>query len=208
MLLTAKLVAALQLPPGKAEAIHFDAKLPGFGYRLRRSGGEIKRSWVVQYRRAGGTRRIKLGDAAVLSAEQARKHAMKVLGRVADGEDPQAERHDRRSKDKLTTRAVIEEYVAAKEPELRPRSFVEVKRYLLTGGYFRALHPLPIDTVTRRDIAARLVAITRESSSNTAAHARSVSTAFSFGLCAWATLKPIRCSARLSPRNRLGARAS
>jgi hypothetical protein len=178
MLLTAKLVAALQLPPGKAEAIHFDAKLPGFGYRLRRSGGEIKRSWVVQYRRAGGTRRIKLGDAAVLSAEQARKHAMKVLGRVADGEDPQAERHDRRSKDKLTTRAVIEEYVAAKEPELRPRSFVEVKRYLLTGGYFRALHPLPIDTVTRRDIAARLVAITRESSSNTAAHARSVLNGF------------------------------
>jgi hypothetical protein len=139
--------------------IHFNDKLPGFGFRLHRSGGQIKRSWVVHYRRAGGTRRIRLGDAAVLSAEQARKQALKLLGRVASGEDPQAERHDRRSKDKLSTRAVIEEYVAAKEPELRPRSFVEVKRYLLTGGYFRALHPLPIDTVTRKDIAARLVAV-------------------------------------------------
>jgi hypothetical protein len=156
MLLTAKLVAALQLPPGKADVIHFDESLPGFGYRLRRSGDQIKRSWVAQYRRGGGTRRITLGNAAVLSAEQARKEAKKALGRVAIGEDPQAERHDRRSKDRLSTRAVIAEYLQAKEPELRPRSFVEVKRYLLTGSYFRALHPLPIDTVTRKDIAARL----------------------------------------------------
>jgi integrase len=177
-MLSAKAVAALQLPPGKGEAIHFDDKLPGFGYRLRRSGGQIKRSWVVQYRRAGGSRRIKLGDATVLSAEQARKQAMKVLGRVAIGEDPQAERHDRRSKDRLNTRAVIEEYVQAKEPDLRPRSLYEIKRYLLTGTYFRALHPLPIDTVTRKDIAARLVAITREASPNTAAHARSLLNGF------------------------------
>jgi integrase len=177
MVLTARAVASLQLPPDKAEAIHFDAKLPGFGYRLRRSGGQIKRSWVVQYRRAG-TRRIKLADASVLSAEQARKQAMKVLGRVAIGQDPQAERHDRRSKDRLSTRAVIEEYCAMKEPELRPRSFYEVKRYLLIGPYFRALHPLPIDTVTRKDIAARLVAITREASANTAAHARSLLNGF------------------------------
>lgn len=132
----------------------------------------------MQYRRAGGSRRIKLGDATVLSAEQARKQAMKVLGRVAIGEDPQAERHDRRSKDRLSARAVIEEYVQAKEPELRPRSFYEVRRYLLTGPYFRALHPLPLDTVTRKDIAARLVAITREASANTAAHARTVLNSF------------------------------
>jgi hypothetical protein len=101
-----------------------------------------------------------------------------VLGRVAIGEDPQAERHDRRSKDQLSTRAVIAEYLEAKEPELRPRSFVEVKRYLLTGSYFRALHPLPIDTVTRKNIVARLVAITREASAKTAAQARSVLSGF------------------------------
>jgi integrase len=178
MVLTGKLINSLELPSGKGEAIYFDERLSGFGLRLRRSSDQIKRSWIVQYRRAGGTRRIKLGDAAVMSADAARKQALKLLGRVAAGDDPQAERQDRRSKDRLSTRAVIEEYVAAKESELRPRSYVEVKRYLLTGNYFKALHPLPIDAVTRRDIAATLVAITREATSNTAAHARSVLNGF------------------------------
>src|SRR5262245_39361984 len=98
---TAKAISALQLLPGQNDKIHFDDAMPGFGYRLRRSGGEIKRSWVVQYRRGGATRRILLGNAAVLSAAQAREQAKKVLGRVAIGEDPQAERRDRRGKDQL-----------------------------------------------------------------------------------------------------------
>jgi integrase len=121
------------------------------------------------------TRRVLLGNAAVLSGAQAREQAKKVLGRVALGEDPQAERRDRRGKDQLNS--VIEEYLQAKEVELRPRSFADIKRYL-TGSYFRALHALPVDTVTRKDIAGRLVAITRESSSNTAARSRDLLHAF------------------------------
>ena len=177
MVLSAKVISALQLLPGQNDKIYFDDAMPGFGYRLRRSGCEIKRTWIVQYRRGRSTRRILLGNAAVLSAAQAREQAKKVLGRVAIGEDPQAERRDRRGKDQLSLRSVIEEYVQAKEPELRPRSFVEVRRYL-TGSYFRTLHALPVDTVTRKDIAGCLVAITRESSSNTAARARDLLRAF------------------------------
>jgi integrase len=177
MPLTAKSISALQLLPGQNDKIYFDDAMPGFGYRLRRSAGEIKRSWVVQYRRGGATRRVLLGNAAVLSAAQAREQAKKVLGRVALGEDPQAERRDRRGKDQLNLRSVIEEYLQAKEVELRPRSFADIKRYL-TGSYFRALHALPVDTVTRKDIAGRLVAITRESSSNTAARSRDLLHAF------------------------------
>jgi integrase len=147
--------------------------------RLRAgAGGKVLRSWVAQYRRAGGSRRITLGNAAVLSAEQARKEAKKALGRVAIGEDPQAGRQDRRSKDRLSTRAVIEEYCAAKESEVRPRSLYAIKRYLLTGRYFRPLHSMPIDTVSRKDIAARLVAISREASPITAACARVALNAF------------------------------
>jgi integrase len=177
MPLTAKAISALQLLPGQNDKIYFDDAMAGFGYRLRRSGGEIKRSWVVQYRRGGATRRILLGNAVVLSAAQAREQAKKVLGRVAMGDDPQAERRDRRGKDQLNLRSVIEEYLQAKELELRPRSFADVTRYL-TGSYFRALHALPVDTITRKDIAGRLVAITRESSSNTAARSRDLLHAF------------------------------
>ena len=100
MRLDAKTVAALALD-GKTDAIHFDDSMPGFGYRLRRSaGGKVLRSWVVQYKRAGATRRLLLGSAEVLSAEQARQQAKKVLGKVALGEDPQGDRRERRDKDK------------------------------------------------------------------------------------------------------------
>jgi len=98
MKLTAKAVAALTELPlkdldrpelgTKAEHIAWDDDLPGFGYRLRVSGSKILRTWVAQYKRAGATRRITLGAANVLSAEQARLAAKKVLGAVALGQDP------------------------------------------------------------------------------------------------------------------------
>jgi integrase len=172
MKLTAKTVTGLDLD-GKDDVIHFDAELPGFGLRLRRAaGGKVLRSWVCQYKRAGGTRRITLGRVGVLGAEQARAAARKLLAKVALGEDPQADRADRRGKDRLTMRAVVDEFLAAREPELAPRTFVEIRRYLTDARYFGPLHGLPVDTVARKDVAARIVAITRASGAPTASRAR------------------------------------
>jgi integrase len=177
MKLDAKADAALKLG-GKTDAIFFDDSMPGFGYRLRLgSGGKVMRSWVVQYRRAGATRRILLGSAEVIGAEAARVAAKKVLAKVALGEDPQAERIDRRGKDKLSLRTMVEEYLATKEREVRPRTFRELKRYL-TGSFFKPLHSMPVDTVTRRDVAARLVVTTREHGSIVAARARAALSTF------------------------------
>jgi integrase len=178
MKLTAKSAGALALPASKRDVIHFDDTMPGFGYRLRLgAGGKVLRSWVCQCRRAGATRRVLLGSAEVLGAEQARTAAKKVLRAVAMGHDPQADRIDRRGKDRLTLRALVDEYLAARQPHLRPRSFVEAERYL-TSGYFKPLHGMPLDTITRRDIAARVVAIVRESGSPTAARARGALSSF------------------------------
>jgi len=175
--LDSKTVAALKLD-GKKDAIFFDDAMPGFGYRLRLgSGGGVRRSWIVQYRRAGATRRILLGSAEILSAEQARAAAKKILGKVALGEDPQAERVDRRGKDKLTLRAVVDEYLALRQREVRPKTLRGLTRYLV-GGYFRALHSVPIDQVTRKDVASRLLAITREHGSIVAARARAALSTF------------------------------
>ena len=178
MKLDAKTVSVLTMPPGKTDHITWDSELPGHGYRLRLSpGGKVLRTWVVQYKRAGATRRVTLGRAEVLGAEAARAAAKKMLAKVALGEDPQADRADRRGKDRLTLRALVDEYLAAKQPQLRPRSFVETQRYL-TAGYFKPLHGMPLDTITRRDIAARVVAIVRESGSPTAARARGALSSF------------------------------
>jgi integrase len=188
MKLTAKTTAALPLPVGKSDVIHFDEQLPGFGLRLRRgSGGKVLRSWVCQYRRAGQTRRVLLGSAEVLGTEQARLQAKKVLGAVAMGQDPSADRADRRDKDRNSLRTLVDEFLAAKQARLRPRSLTEVTRYLC-GPYFKPLHGMPLDTIARRDVAARVVAIARESGSPTAARARGALSSFfawvmTMGLC-------------------------
>jgi integrase len=164
-------VAELALAAGKTDAIHFDDALPGFGYRLRRSGDKVLRSWVAQYKRAGASRRILLGSADVLSAEKARAAAKKVLAEVALGGDPQAERVERRQKDRLTLRSVVEQFLADKQAAVRPRTLGELTRYL-TGPHFKPLHGMPVDTVSRKDIAGRLIVIKREHGSVTAQRAR------------------------------------
>jgi integrase len=172
MKLDAKAVTGLKLPDGKSDVIHFDSALPGFGFRVRASSNEVRKSWVVQYRRAGGTRRMLLGSAEVLTAEQARAAARKILATVALGHDPQAEKAARRSADKFTLAAMIEDYLASKEPSVRARTFAEVQRYL-RGPYFKPLHGMPVDNIARRDVAIRLSAIMNENGAVSAANARS-----------------------------------
>jgi integrase len=176
MRLDAKTVAALDLG-GKTDVIYFDDALPGFGYRLRAGADGIRRSWVAQYRRAGRTRRVLLGPAAVLTAEQARIAAKKVLAKVALGEDSQADKATRRGKDQHTLRALVDDYLEHKRTTLRPSSFTNAALYL-RGPYFKPLHNMAVDTITRRDVAARLLAITRDHGSIVAARARGRLSAF------------------------------
>src|SRR5262249_24883343 len=156
--------------------------LPGFGYRLRASGEKVGRSWVAQYRHAGQTRRITLGSAAVLSSEQARNEAKKILAQAALRQDPQSERKRRAAADRFTFAALAEQYLAAKQPDVRPRTFDEMTRYLRSSAYFGPLFSVPADAITRRDVAARVLAITRERGAISGARARAALSA----LYSWA----------------------
>ena len=175
--LTAKTIGALTLPPGKTDYITWDAELPRFGYRLRLGANDkILRTWIVQFKRAGRTSRLQQ-SAAALGAEQARAWATRLVAQIALGQDPQADRIERRGRDRVTFKAMIDEYLLQKEFRIRPRTFTEVKRYL-SGDYFKPLSGMPVDQVSRRDVAARLVVIGREHSSIVAARARATLSAF------------------------------
>ena len=183
MKLDQKAVAALDLPAGKSDAIYFDDALPGFGCRLRRgAAGRVLKSWVVQYRRGGRrTRRALLGSAEVLGAEKARAAAKVLLAKVALGQDPQADKAARRRQDSQTLKALVDEFLAFKRPTIRPPTYVNLALYL-RGPYFKPLHGMAVDTITRRDVAARLVAIGRKHGTIVASRARGALS----GFYAWA----------------------
>jgi integrase len=73
----------------KKDYVIWDDELPGFGLRIFASG---KRSYVIQYRSAGRSRRYTIGLHGVWAPETARQEAKVQLGRVAQGDNPAEER--------------------------------------------------------------------------------------------------------------------
>lgn len=91
--------------------VYFDARLTGFGIRTKPNG---RKTYVIQYRNsAGQTRKVQIGQHGALTAEEARKKAKVLLGRVADGEDPAAEKTEDRLAE--TVKELCEAYIAAVE---------------------------------------------------------------------------------------------
>jgi integrase len=176
MKLDAKAVAELDLVD-KRDAIFFDEELPGFGLRLRASGDRVRRSWIAQYRAHGRTRRVLIGSLEKVAPLDARKAARRILAEVALGGDPQGAKAVMRREAARSVRSVVDAYLDAKRSELRPVSLRITKLYL-TGPYFRTLHPLAINAVTRTDVAAAVRAIVHKHSTTTAAAARRTLSAF------------------------------
>jgi integrase len=200
--LDAKTVPALALGKGQRELFAWDSELAGFGLRLQ---GQ-RRTYVAQYRANGKTRRVTIGTADRLTPTQAREGARKVLARVALGEDPQGTKATQRSAAERTFRKVVDVYLAAKKPTLRPTSHRIITLYL-TGPYFRPLHAKGLAEITHPDIAARLSAITRNHSAHTAAAARRAVSAFFRWTMeeGWASANPVvgtRKPANPKPRDR------
>jgi hypothetical protein len=75
--------------PREKDYVIWDDDLPGVGLRVFVSG---KRSYLLQYRSAGRSRRYTIGLHGVWTPETARQEAKVQLGRVAAGDNPAEER--------------------------------------------------------------------------------------------------------------------
>ena len=75
------------------------------------------RSYVVQYRAGGRSRRMHLKQGLTLRA--ARKEAKAILGAVAKGGDPLNERRKAKRAESDTLRAIVEEYLTREGSRLR-----------------------------------------------------------------------------------------
>lgn len=81
--LTKRVVDAAQ--PGEKDYFLWDHEIPGFGLRVLRTG---KKSYLIQYRSGGRTRRVTFGKHGTITPDQARTKARKLLAAVSDGENP------------------------------------------------------------------------------------------------------------------------
>jgi integrase len=176
-------VPTLTLSGDKDVELFWDTELKGFALKLRRGAdGRMQRSYLVQYRIGKQQRKIKLGDCAKITVDQARKKAEKLFAQITLGQDPQSERRVAAAP-KITLRSALEQYVALKEREVeegtyRASSLRITKLYLLGEAYFGPLHKTALNEITRAHVAQRLAAIRQESSDTTAGRARAQLAAF------------------------------
>jgi integrase len=168
---------AAQLAVGKREQILFDDVIPGFGLRLREGGS---RTFVFQYTLGAKQRRMSLGVATETNVNNVRKIAEKLHARVKLGEDPASTKAQARASAMHTFRVSAEEYLEHHKSTWRPRTYINAVRNLLT--YARALHQLPLDKITRADIAVVHASVTKSAGAPSANRVRaSIS-----GLFTWA----------------------
>jgi integrase len=183
MRLNSKTVKALSLAAGKAEQTFWDDDLPGFGVRLRASGGA---SWIFQYDHAGRTRKVTLGAVTALPAEMARKTATELYAKVRLGDDPAAAKNAARTKAKDTFAAALKTYLPMRESKQRPRGYVETARHLL--NHARPLHALPLVDIERRHVADLLTKTTAATGEVTANRVRTSLSSF----FAWTVAQGLR----------------
>ena len=179
-----KLTTNIDLPKGKDEHTFWDDTLTGFGLRLRRGAGDrVLKSWIIMYRVPGHQRRMTFADAAKITAGEARKRAKKLLSEVELGGDPQGDRKDRREKDDVTLRSVIKDFLDHKTG-VKVGTLRLLTNYLQgplgrradkqgMKPYLEGLHRMPIDKITRKEVAARLLKVSKESGEPTAIALRS-----------------------------------
>jgi hypothetical protein len=92
--ITKKSVDALVCPQRKDRVFLWDDALAGFGVAAYPQGVQ---TYVVQYRKAGRTRRSTIGNHGRLTPDEARSEAKKLLGNVEKGEYPVAARKAERA---------------------------------------------------------------------------------------------------------------
>ncbi len=125
MRLTKTLLDHIEAPLDRDQSFYRDAQLKGFAVRVTANG--IK-SFVVEKLVGGKVRRMTIGRYGELTVEQARREAQKLLGKIATGIDPQAEKQNAELHG-TTLEQVFQDYLNARK-ELKPKTLYGYRRMM------------------------------------------------------------------------------
>lgn len=135
-----------KLEPKTSDYFVWDANVSNFGMRVYSSG---RKTYLIQYRKGGGTRRYTIGAHGHLTVQQARKEAQVKLGEVATGGDPSQDRQ--REHRRLSLSQICDEYFEY-GCEHKKASTIEADRYRLERHIRPILGKLKADDISQADI--------------------------------------------------------
>src|SRR5438094_777214 len=154
------------LKPGEKRYQVFDASVPGFSVRVTPEG---RKSFSIQYRCLGQWRRMTIGTYPTMSLADAREQAREALRKAGNGQDPAAERKEKRLAETFSelATAYVDGYAKAprivnREPALdrnrqpvpRKKTWREDERVLAV--YFKPLANMKAAQIRRADIRSIL----------------------------------------------------
>lgn len=135
-------------PPASGQRFIRDREIKGFALRITASG---VRSFIVEKRIEGRVRRLTLGRYPDLTAEQARKEALRQLGEIATGKDPVAEAQQRR-RERTTLDDAFRDFLKARK-NLKERTLYDYRRLMAVA--FADWQRKPLKAITKDLVAKR-----------------------------------------------------
>ncbi|MBK7832776.1 MAG: site-specific integrase [Gemmatimonadetes bacterium] len=122
------------LRASQSDSFLWDEGLAGFGVKVTPTG---RRVYIVQYRLPGvgrrlPARRFTLGEHGVLTVEEARRYARRVLNAVAEGRDPASERAE--ANRAPTVAAIAPLFLADVKAKRKATTYYEYARHFTTTG--------------------------------------------------------------------------
>lgn len=138
--------------PETGQTFVWDTDLPGFGLRLTPRA----RSYIVQDRIRGKTRRLTIGSHGKMTPDEARARAREALAAMHDNIDPEAAR---RAEDQanISLQEVAERYLTSRRTRggqsLKDSTRADVARHV--ASTFADWRERPIASITREDVIQR-----------------------------------------------------
>ncbi|MFT3742416.1 MAG: integrase arm-type DNA-binding domain-containing protein [Gammaproteobacteria bacterium] len=178
MKITKLMVDKLPLPVSTVEGQtaqkrYYDEVMKGFGVRVT-SGGT--KAFFVEKLAQSKLRRITLGRYPELTAEQARREGQKLLGKIATGIDPIAEKKEARIK-VITLKQVFEDYLKARKT-LKPSTVFDYQRVMREA--FADWQNKPLLSISKDMIAKRHTQLGERSKARTNLAMRYLRAIFNF----------------------------
>ena len=139
------------LPVGDREAVYWDRELQGFGVRVYPSGSRV---YLVQTRAGGKSRRLTVGRHGLISAEQARRKAARLIADIKAGNEPSLDNGASGEDAGPTVAEAAERYMREHVMVRCKATTVQHCRHTLERHLLPALGNLCLDEIGRERVSA------------------------------------------------------